>query len=64
MAEKIVKIAGDDWLIWKDAYSGGTKFHKLPKGTIIPIRNANAPTISGEINDAVNYIKRELKRKR
>ena len=63
MAEKIVSIGGEDWLIWKDMFSGGTKFHRLPKGTVIPIRDEGAPTMKGEIKDAVDYIKKMLKKK-
>jgi len=56
--EKIVKINNDEWYFFEDYFSKKVKFHKLPKGTIIPIANANAPSFDGTIQEAMVYVKK------
>jgi len=62
LKETMVVINGKTYLFWKDFYRGGAiRFHEVPNNTIIPIRNANAPTFEGTMEEAISYVKKESK---
>ena len=58
--ERIETINGKTFLFWDDMFGGGVKFHELPRGSVIPIRNENAPVFHGNMKDAIKWVKKEV----